>query len=97
MTKVEILKLVKEQIKSKRGSPYICDKIDQITHHRIAAECAELKQWISYDLLGGSFSYDRWLKENHLDVWFKHAAPYQRWDEARLEWLDWMIKFWEAK
>ena len=89
----QILKKVKERMTAEGfevRSRFICDNLAQVCWtNNLFDEGNEIKEWID-NQLNYHFCYEVWLKHNHYYVWFNMTEENFR--EARLQWLDWMIK-----
>lgn len=53
-----------------------------------------LRKWIA-KLLDGYIFYEWWLREHHSEIWSK--MNFEDIQQARHQWLDWMIAYWESK
>jgi hypothetical protein len=94
MRKSEILREAKKLIEI-GCADFICDAIGCVARYKsnvTLLNAKELKDWIGI-LLDGCGTYGEWLDKHHPNIWksgmfFKHA---------RLQWLDWMIAYWEEQ
>lgn len=92
--KSEILKEAKYNLET--GYGFICHAIEAA---KIGTEAqrGELREWVQNDLLRGSYTYDSWLEDNYPElyaVW--HTLPSEKMEAARIEWVKWMIQYWEG-
>jgi hypothetical protein len=56
---------------------------------------AEVQDWIHEILLNGQYSsYEEWLEYNYPARYQGYGYDYSL---ARLQWIDWMIQYWQEK
>lgn len=98
MKNSEVLKQVQRNLKAEIGSGYICFQIsnvvsDKATNTDDLHKGLNLKRWVS-NLLAPHATYEIWLRSRHpkkYAIWHNAGYPV----EARVQWIDWMIKYWE--
>lgn len=88
---VAILVEARERIATVQNT-YICFAIGN--SQGTSANRDQLKMWVS-GLLGESSSYSKWMKAHHPKLAAK--MTYDDLLQGRLQWIDWMIEYWEAK
>lgn len=102
MKKSEMIRAAKEVLWREK---YICIAIGEVAglYRRGGANERErtaraVQAWIE-DLLGedadGQRTYAEWLRDNHPDLY--NSADDNTFYEARLQWMDWMIAYWEER
>jgi hypothetical protein len=90
MKNSEILRAAKAQLKRDR---FICIAINSIGRPD-SAQNTRLMKWVQ-DLLEGRFVYESWLTKYYPEWCDKCKDNFYL--EARQQWMDWMIQYWESK
>ena len=105
MKKSELLKEVRPMVERCNGGGFICNCIDVFAYgknNKTWAQAVALKRWITYVLLDGKYTLEDWLIKNvpEAEALADKKRPskfYERTRITRLAWIDWMIKYWEAR
>ena len=110
MKKSDILRQARGLIERKTKHT-ICTALFGVMNMTPAArsEIVGLRQWIEA-LMGGNYLYEQWLDIYHRDFFRDYAKSTNQkvyydglgWNHdvcrpGRLQWLDWMISYWEAE
>jgi hypothetical protein len=94
MKKSEILVQVKGMVQY-GGFTFICTSIQRFGRENACfGTAANLRTWVS-DLMNGCYTYEDWLKEHHPNL--KRTMSPVDFKQARLQWLDWMIQYWQEQ
>lgn len=100
MKKSSFLKIVRAELASNDHGGFVCNIISECGAEHCQDDMArELKKWIRV-LLEGHATLEEWIDDKlgtSLETAFFSPEDHAKMKQTRLNWIDWMIGFWEEQ